>query len=321
MRRFFKRILRGLLISAGLVLAPAHAQWPEHPIRIVVPTPPGGAADTIARAIGNVLSPKLGQPVVILNRPGAAGNIGTVQVARAQADGYTLLMSSVSMAVNPSMYADIGYDPIQDLTPVAMAGIVPNVIFVHPSVKADSLSDLLKLTRSEQMAYSSPGNGTSSHLAAELLFRTLTKTEILHVPYAPATSVSAVLGSQVLVGTAAATSVVPLSKAGRLRALAVTSAQRTNHLPDVPTVAESGFNGFDATTWFALFAPSGVPPAILDRLNEAINTALSTPELKKTFDMQAVETSIMTRPALQGYIKSEVDRWSKLVRELGIKAN
>ena len=321
MKTVVRRALRGLVCALGIAATAVHAQWPEHPVRIVVPTPAGGAADTIARAIGHVLGARLGQPVVILNRPGAAGNIGTVQVARSPADGYTLLMSSVSMAVNPSMYANIGYDPIKDLTPVAMSGIVPNVIFVHPDLKAHTLADLFKLARSEPVAYASPGNGTSSHLAAELLFRTLAKVDIMHVPYAPATSVNAVLGAQVMAGSAAASSVVPLVKAGRLRALAVTGAQRTGHLPDVPTVAESGFKGFDATTWFALFAPSGVPADVLDKLNEAINAALASPELKKTFDLQAIDTSVMTRPALQTFVKSEVDRWSTLVRDLGIKAN
>ncbi len=321
MKHAFKKVWNGLLLAAGLGMANAHAEWPDHPIRIVVPTPAGGAADTIARAIGNAITTPLGQPVLIINRPGAAGNIGTVQVARSPADGYTFLMSSVSMAVNPSMYPNIGYDPIKDLTPVAMAGIVPNVFFVHPDVKANSLAELLKLTRTEQLAYASPGNGTSSHLAAELLFRTMAKTDIMHVPYAPATSVTAVLGAQVPVGVATASSVVAMAKAGRLRALAVTSAQRASQLPDVPTAVETGFKGFDASTWFALFAPSGVPAPVLDKLNEAINAAVVNPEFRKSFELQSIEASVMTRPALQTFVKSEVDRWSALVRDLGIKAN
>jgi tripartite-type tricarboxylate transporter receptor subunit TctC len=321
MKYALKKAWRGLLLAVALCMVNAHAEWPEHPVRIVVPTPAGGAADTIARAIGNALSASFGQSVVILNRPGAAGNIGTVQVARSPADGYTFLMSSVSMAVNPSLYANIGYDPLKDLTPVAMAGIVPNVFFVHPDVKVSSLAELLTLTRTEKLAYASPGNGTSSHLAAELMFRVLAKTDILHVPYAPATSVTAVLGAQVQVGVAAASSVVPMVKSGRLKALAVTSAHRSSQLPDVPTVGEASFAGFDASTWFVLFAPSGVPAHILDKLNESINAAVASSDLKKSLEQQSIETSAINRLALQSFVKSEVGRWSVLVRDLGIKAN
>jgi tripartite-type tricarboxylate transporter receptor subunit TctC len=309
------------LLCAAVVAGPAWAQWPERPIKIVVPTPPGGAADTLARTLAHSLAPKLGQPVVIENKPGAAGNIGTVQVARAPADGYTLLMSSVSMAVNPAMYANIGYDPIKDLAPVGMAGIVPNAFFVHPDVKATTLRELLELAKREKLAYSSPGNGTSSHLAAELLFRNLAKVDLLHAPHAPATSVNAVTGGHVQVGSAAASSVIQLTRVGRLRTLALSGRQRSAQFPGVPTVAESGFADFDATSWFALFAPAAVPPVVLDRLNAAINETLTTQAVREAFEAQAIEISPMGRKTLQSHVQREVDRWGRLVRELGIKAD
>ena len=307
----------GLALSAGA----ARAAYPDKPIKIIVAFPPGSSTDIVARTLGQALSEALGQPVVIENRPGAGGNIGTVAVARSAADGYTFLMHSVAYSVNPSLYSSAGYAIGKELTGVAMAAVSPNIFYVHPSVKAADLKDLLALARTEKLSYASSGNGTTTHLGAELLFRTLAKVDIQHVPFAPATAANAVVSGQVPIGSTSIPPVVQLAKAGRVRPIAVTSSKRSSALPDVPTVAELGYPGFEANTWFAMFAPVGTPADVLDRLNAEINKILLNKGITDGFAAQSLEAVRMDRAAVDAYVSAEARKWAAVVVQTGAKVD
>ena len=314
---------RSLLWGAGLILTAsvAHAAYPDKPIKIIVAFPPGSSTDIVARTLGIPLGEALGQPVVIENRPGAGGNIGTLAVARSAPDGYTFLMHSVAYSVNPSLYSKAGYEVGKDLTGVAMAAVSPNIIYVHPSVKANDLKELLALAKVEKLSYASSGNGTTTHLGAELLFKNLAKVDILHAPYAPAAAANAVVSGQVPVGSTSIPPVVQLAKAGRVRPLAVTSAKRSGALPDVPTVAELGYPGFEANTWFAMLAPAGVPVGVLDRINVEINKILQNRSINEGFAAQSLEAVRMDRPTLDAYIAQEAKKWGAVVVQTGAKVD
>ncbi len=314
---------RSLLWLFGLALmaSAAHAAYPDKPIKIIVAFPPGSSTDIVARTLAQPLSEALGQPVVIENRPGAGGNIGTVAVARSAADGYTFLMHSVAYSVNPSLYSKAGYEVGKDLTGVAMAAVSPNIIYVHPSVKANDLKELLALAKTDKLSYASSGNGTTTHLGAELLFKNLAKVDILHAPYAPAAAANAVVSGQVPVGSTSIPPVVQLAKAGKVRALAVTSAKRSGALPDVPTVAESGYPGFEANTWFAMLAPSATPPEVLDRLNLEVNKILQNRAINEGFAAQSLEAVRMDRPTLDAYIAGEARKWGGVVQQTGARVD
>ena len=315
-----RRSLLWLSILA-LTAGAAHAAYPDKPIKIIVAFPPGSSTDIVARTLAQPLSEALGQPVVIENRPGAGGNIGTVAVARSAADGYTFLMHSVAYSVNPSLYSKAGYEVGKDLTGVAMAAVSPNIIYVHPSVKATDLKELLALAKTDKLSYASSGNGTTTHLGAELLFRNLAKVDILHVPYAPATAANAVVSGQVPVGSTSIPPVVQLVKAGKVRALAVTSAKRSGALPDVPTVAELGYPGFEANTWFAMLAPTATQTEVLDRLNLEINKILQNRGINEGFAAQSLEAVRMDRPALDAYIAGEAKKWGGVVQQTGARVD
>lgn len=317
MKALIKWCFAGLVFSLGA----AHAAYPDKPIKIVVAFPPGSSTDIVARALAQPLGEAMGQPVVIENRPGAGGNIGTQAVARSAPDGYTFLMHSVAYSVNPSLYSKAGYDVGKELTGVAMAAVSPNIIYVHPSVKANTLKELLMLAPSEKLSYASSGNGTTTHLGAELLFRNLAKVDILHVPHAPASAANAVVSGQVPVGSTSIPPVVQLAKAGKVRALAVTSSKRSGALPDVPTVAELGYSGFEANTWFAMLAPAGTPKDVLDRVNTEINKILQNKALNEGFAAQSLETVRMDRPTLDTYISSEAKKWGQVVQQTGAKVD
>jgi tripartite-type tricarboxylate transporter receptor subunit TctC len=317
MNRFIRFFLLGLTLLGGL----ANAAYPDKPIKIIVAFPPGSSTDIIARTLSQPLSEALGQPVVIENRPGAGGNIGTVAVARSAPDGYTFLMHSVAYAVNPSLYSNAGYSVGKDLTGVAMAGVSPNIIYVHPSIKANDLKELLSLAKLEKLSYASSGNGTTTHLGAELLFRTLAKVDILHVPYAPASAANAVVSGQVPVGSTSIPPVVQLAKAGKVRPIAVTSLKRSGALPEVPTVAELGYPGFEANTWFAMMAPAGTPADVMDRLNAEINKILQNKSIVEGFAAQSLEAVRMTRPELDAYMAEEAKKWGAVVVQTGAKVD
>ena len=314
-----KRLLIVLLSMLAFTL-PVKAAFPEKPIRFVVAFAPGSSTDIVARLIGEQLSSALGQPVVVENRPGAGGNIATVGVMNAPSDGYTLLFHSVAYSVNPSMFANAGYDAITDLQPVAMAAFTPNLIYVHPDVKASNLAELLALARTSKMAYAHSGNGTTTQLGAELLFRGLAKVDITHVPFQPAAATNAVVSGQVPIASTSMPPAVQFVRTGKVRPIAVTSLKRSPALPDVPTVAELGYKDFEANTWFAVFAPGKTPPAVLDLLNAEINKALGAKPVQDRFTTLSLEATRMDRPQLRSYVASEVTKWGKLVKELNIKA-
>lgn len=307
----------GLALSAGAALA----AYPEKTVKIVVAFPPGSSTDTLTRLMAQQLSVALGQSFVVENRPGASGNIATTFVSKQPGDGYTLLMHSVAIAVNPSLYANAGYDVNKDLEAVAITGVSPNIFFVHPDVKAKTLAELVALSKKEKLSYASSGNGTTTHLGAEMFFRNLVKSDIQHIPYAPATAVNAVLSGQVPVGSTSVPPVVQLAKSGKVRALAVTSIKRSSALPDVPTVAELGYKDFEANTWFALFAPPGTPADVLDKLNSEINKIALYKSVQDVFAAQSLESARMDRMSVKNYIFLESKKWDKVVKQTGAKVD
>ena len=299
----------------------AWAAYPDKPIRIVVAFAPGSSTDIVARLVGEQMSQSLGQSVIIENKPGAGGNIATAGVMNAPADGYTLLFHSVAYAVNPTLFKNAGYDGISDLQPVSLTAYTPNLLYVHPDVKANNLSELLALARTSKLAYASSGNGTTTHLGAEMLFKGLAKVDVTHVPFQPAAATNAVVSGQVPIASTSMPPAVQFVKAGKVRPIAVTSLKRSPALPDVPTVAELGYKGFEANTWFAIFAPKQTPVAVLDLLNAKINTALNAPSVQERFGTLSLEATHMDRAAAARYIESEVAKWGKLVKELDIKVD
>jgi len=319
------RTLAALLATSAalatlLAPAPAQAAFPDKPVRIIVAFAPGSSTDIVARAIAEQMQASIGQPVVVENRPGAGGNIATQAVMNAAADGYTLLFHSVAYSVNPSLYPNAGYDALTDLQGVAMAAVTPNLLYVHPDVKATNLAELLALARGGKMAYASSGIGTTTHLGAELLFRGLAKVDVTHVPFQPAAATQAAVSGQVPIASTSMPPAVPHAKAGRVRPIAVMSPRRSPQLPDVPTVAESGYPGFEASTWFALFAPGKTPAPVLDRLNAEVNKALESKPLAERFASLSLDIQRMDRLTLRRYLEGEVAKWGKLVKDLNLKA-
>ncbi len=313
--------LGATLAALSLMSLGAMAAFPDKPIKLIVAFPPGSSTDNIARVVAQKLALSLGQPVVVENRPGASGNIATVLVTKQPADGYTLLIHSVAVAVNPSLYDKAGYDVNKDLEAVAMAAVSPNIIYVHPSVKATTLKELVALSTKEKLSYASSGNGTTTHLGAELLFKNLLKVDILHVPYSPAAAVNSVISGHVPIGSTSVPPVVQMIQAGKVRALAVTSTKRSRALPDVPTVEELGYKGFEANTWFAIFAPAGTPTDVLELLNREVNKTMLFKSTQDIFSAQSLESARMDRPALKAYIALEEVKWRKVVKNVGAKVD
>jgi tripartite-type tricarboxylate transporter receptor subunit TctC len=294
--------------------------YPERPIRIIVAFPPGASTDVVSRIVGQKITEHWNQNVIIENRGGAGGNIGAQLAARATPDGYTLLATSVAFAVNVSLYSKPGY-AISDFVPVVQGPYTPNVFFVHPSVPVNTLQELIALTRAKPMSYASSGTGTTTHLAMELLFRNLNKIELTHVPYGPAQAVTAVVGGQVLIGSTSMPPAVPLIKANRIRALAVTSARRSEALPEIPTVAEQGFPGFADYTWFSYFAPAGTARSIVQKLNVEINRVLQLPDVKERMAALALDITPNTPEQFAKTLQAEVAKYAKVVRDSGAKAD
>ena len=304
---------------ATAMLLPAHAAFPDKPIKLVVAFAPGSSTDIVARLLAEQMSASLGQQVLVENKPGAGGNIATQSVMNSAADGHTLLIHSVAYAVNPSLFANAGYDASTDLQPVAMAAVTPNLIYVHPDVKATTLAELLALARTSKLAYASSGNGTTTHLGAEWLFRALAKVDITHVPFQPAAATNAVVSGQVPIASTSMPPAVPFAKSGKVRPIAVMSTKRSPALPDVPTVAELGYKDFEANTWFAIFAPAKTPAALLDQLNTEINKALASKGVVERFEALSLEAQAWDRPTLRRYVEGEVGKWGKLVKDIGVK--
>ena len=313
----------GVLCAALLACAvPASAQdWPKQkPVQLIVGFGPGSSTDIIARLVQPKLAEALGQSVVVENRAGVGGSIGAQFVKRAAPDGYTLLVISVSYAVNPSLYANAGYDPLKDFVPVALAASTPNIITVHPSVQATNLQELIALARKQPMAYASSGIGTTTHLSMERLKSEL-KLDITHVPYQPATAVTAAVSGQTQISSTSMPPAVPQVKGGKLRAIAVTSAQRSPALPDVPTMNEQGMKDFDDLTWFGFFAPAGTPADIVNRLNAEIMKALGQSDVKERLSSLGFDIRPNTAAEFAAFVRAEVPKWAKAVKDSGAKAD
>ena len=315
--------LRSLVfLLAALIALPSFAQdWPKaRPMHIVVGFPPASSTDLVARLVAPKLQEMLGQSVVVENKPGASGNLAAQTVKRAAADGYTLFATSVAYAVNPSLYADAGYDPLNDFVPVILGPSTPNIITVNPSVPAKNLRELVALARKEELSYASSGIGTTTHLSIERL-KTAAGIELTHVPYSPAAAVGAVVAGHAPIGSTSMPPAVAHVRAGRVRAIAVTSAQRSPALPDVPTVNEQGFSGFDDLTWIGFFVSAGTPQDLVNALNTDIGKALSSPDVQAKLAQLGLEWKTNTSGEFAAFLRQEVVKWTQAVKESGAKAD
>jgi tripartite-type tricarboxylate transporter receptor subunit TctC len=307
-----------LILLAGASVASAQ-EWPKQkPISFVVAFGAGSITDSLARLIGQKLSESLGQTVIVDNRPGAGGIIGAQRVQHAAPDGYTILMSSATYAVNPSLYANAGYDPLKDFIPLILAASTPDAFSVHPTVPAKNLQELIRLARRTPLAYASPGIGTSPHLSMERI-KALAKIDITHVPYQPAQAVTALISGQTPVLSTSVSIQLPNIKAGKIRGLAVTSAQRYALLPDMPTVAEQGFKGYDELNWFGVFGPAGMPAGIAGRLNAEMNRILELPDVKDRLSLLGLDFRRNSLAEFAAFIRNEVPKQAKVIKDLGIK--
>jgi tripartite-type tricarboxylate transporter receptor subunit TctC len=325
MRKMFKLLSLAVLSLAGAGWtsgAVAADEYPGKPIRFIAAQAPGGPVDVMARLVGQKVSEALSQPVIVENRQGAGGNIGTAVVARTAPDGYTVLVQSSAFAVNATLFEKPGYDALKDFEPIINSGLIPNIIFVHPSVPANNLAELVALTKQKKMSYASPGIGTTPHLTGELLLKTMLGLDLTHVPFNGAgPSTAAVLANQVPIGSAALIAPMPLIKAGKLRPIIGTSLQRHPQLPDVPTVAESGFAGYEDYTWVGFWAPAGTPKAIVNRLNREISLALQRPDMKERLSALGYEFKPNTPEEFASFVAAEVQKWGKVVKASGAKAD
>ena len=318
--RHLAGITIGCLIWAAAVTVPAQ-QYPSRPIRMVVPFAPGGAVDLVARVIAPKLNEALAQPVVVDNRGGAGGTVGTDIVAKARPDGHTLLVASMGVVVNAVLYPKLPYDTLKDLAPVTTLGEQPNIVVVHPALSARSIGELVALARSKpgQISYASGGVGSNTHLVT-LLFLHMAKVDMLHVPYkglGPA--IADLVGGQVQLAISNVSTAVPHVKSGRLRLLAVTSGKRFPLFPDTPTVDEAGVRGYESSGWYGLWVTAGTPQPVIVRLNREATKILNSAAVKEQFDAQGLQ-SIPTSPEAFGKrLREEIRKWGVVVRASGVK--
>jgi tripartite-type tricarboxylate transporter receptor subunit TctC len=315
------------MLAAAVALSvagPLAAQgWPSQPIRMISPFPPGGSVDITARLIAEPLGRELGQRIVVENRSGASGNIGMDAAARSAPDGYTIVLNTIPLVTNQSLFEKLTWDPIRDFAPIGMVATSPHVLVVPPKVPATSVAELVALARSKpgRLTYSSAGVGTTFHFSGEM-FKDATGTFILHVPYrGGGPALLDALAGQVDMSFPTLSAALPHIRAGNLRALAVTDSRRSPLLPDVPTLHEAGVKDFQFTQWLALLAPAKTPPAIVGRLNAALKGALNSPEVKEKFQAQAFEAFITTPEEAGKFLAAEVQRFSRLIKAKGITAN
>ena len=295
--------------------------WPSKTLRIVVPYPPGGANDIVARALQPALSASLGQPIVIENRGGGATQLGTEAVARSAPDGSTFLLTNIALGANPSLFAKLPYDTSKDLAPISLISTVPLVLVVHPSVPANTAAEFVKLAKAKpgSIHYASAGNGSANHLSMEM-FRAATGIDVVHVPYkgfGPA--MTDLLGGQVASAFASTLASLPHVKAGKLRALGVSTAKRSAAAPDLPTIAESGVPGFDVSEWQMLLAPAGTAPAIVERMQREVANGLRNDEVKTRLTELGATPVGSTPKEAEAFLKSELARWADVARRAGIK--
>ena len=315
------------LLVAAVAFHPAGAlaqAWPGKPIRFIVSFPPGGSSDLVARALAPRMSARLGQPVLVENRPGASGNIGMDLVAKSPADGYTIgLGAAGALSINASLFPSMPFDPVKDLAPVSLLALIPIVIAAHTSTGASSVSELIALAKARPgaLSYGTTGNGSAMHLAGEML-QQMTGTSMVHVPYkgsGPAASDAA--GGQLPLAIVDLTSALPHIRSGRIRALAVTGAQRSVTAPEIPTVAESGVPGFDAVGWFGVVAPAGTAAPVIARLNAEIVDGMKVPEIRERLLAGGAEPATSTPEEFGSFIRAEVPKWARVIKAAGVKLN
>ncbi len=310
-------------LALGLAPCAAPAQgYPAKPVRIVVPWTAGGTADTLARILGNGLSASLGQQVLADNRPGASGQIGTEVVAKAAPDGHTLLLATTAPnSTASSLYSKLAYDPLKDFAPISLVALTFYVLSVNPSVPAKNIAELVKLAKARpgELNFASPGNGTPNHLSGEM-FKTMAGIKMQHIPFkGSAQAIAAVIGGEIPVNFENIAVVLPHIKAGRVRALGVTSAERNRFLPDVPTIAESGYPGFEAVGWFGLMAPAATPADVLDRLNAETVKILDTPEVRARILGLGAEVKPTSRAEFETFNRAQIVKWAKVIKESGAR--
>jgi len=316
--------LYATLASLSLVLPMAEAwsdSYPSKPVRVVVPYAAGGSNDVVSRAITPRLSEAWKQSIIVDNRAGAGSLIGTEIVVRSQPDGYTLLATSGALAINVSLYR-LSFDPLKDLAPVAFMAQMPYVLAVHPSLPVKSTQDLINHAKANpgKLSFASAGTATATHLTGEM-FKSMAKVDFLHVPYkGGGPALNAIVSNEVQVVFNVVSGTLPHVRSGRLRALAVSSAKRADVAPELPTISESGVPGFDVVSGYTIYAPAGTPRSIVNRVNAGINNVLQQPEMKERFLALGVTPIISTPESLTAYLKSEIARWGKIIREMGLKA-
>ncbi len=318
----FIRMFLGACVALALAAAALADDFPSRPITLVVPYPAGGGNDLIARVVAEKMSTALGQPMVIENRGGAGGTIATRQVARAAADGYTLLVATSSLAINPSIYPNVGYDPRADFSPIGLMAASQNVLLVHPSVAAASVGELIARAKEApgRLTFASTGGGNSVQLAAEL-FASMAGVTLTQIPYkGNGPALSDLLGGHVAIMFSPLPGAVGLVKDSKVRALAVTGARRSPLFPDLPTVAEAGLPGYESVLHYGIVAPAGLPRPIVERLNAALRIALDAPDVQQRLAQDGAEVLASTPEAYAADIAAEETKWSEIVRKAGVKA-
>jgi len=312
----------GLLAMAGSGAGALAQEWPAKPIRFIAPNLPGGPTDILARLIGQKLAETLGQPVVIENRAGAAGNIGTEVAAKAPPDGYTLVTgNNATFGANVSLYKRLGFDPVKDFTPIVLAATQPNILVVHRSLPVTNVKELIALAKARpgQLNYSGSGMGAAAHLSAEL-FKSMTATNIVHIPYkSAAPALTDLMAGETQLMFATSLSVIQHIKANRVRALGVTTAKRSRFLPELPTIAEAGVPGFEASTWHGVLVPAGTPGAIVERLNMEINRMLQLADVRERLAAMGAEVVGGSAKEFADHIQREIPKWAKVVKAIGVQ--
>ena len=317
-----RRALCAALAMAALV-AQAQPAYPSRPLKLILPFPPGGSTDLLGRALSERLAEQLRQPVVPENRPGAGGNVGAEAAVRSAPDGYTLVLCAPSLAISPSLYRKLNYDPVRDLAPVALVATIPNLFVVHPSVPARTLAELAQHARENpgKLNFGTGGAGTSNHLASDM-FRMLAKADIVQVPYKGAeTAMLALLGGQVQMVVIGPPAAAPHIKAGKLRALAVLGKERLADFPELRTAAESGMPGFEVDTWYGVLVPAGVPREIVARLNAEFTRMMQAPEMRERLAAMGVQPLSSTPERFGEFFRAEVAKWAVVVKESGARAD
>jgi tripartite-type tricarboxylate transporter receptor subunit TctC len=317
------RTALALLLALSFNLAQAQEAWPSRPVRFILPFPPGGGTDILGRLIAERLSASLGQPVVTENRGGAGGNVGAEAAARSAPDGYTIVLVAPSLAISPTLYSKINYDPVKDFAPVSLVATVPNVMITQASLPVQNLQEFIALAKAKPGAlnFGSGGAGTSNHLAGEL-FNIVTGAKLVHIPYKGVNlAMQDVLAGNVHLVFIGIPAAAPHIKTGRLRALALVAPQRSSALPEVPTVAEAGLRDFEVTTWYGVLAPAGTPRSVVTRLNAELVKIMHSPELKEKLAATGTDPLTSTPEEFADYIKREIAKWGDVVRKAGVKAD